>query len=63
MIKEWFCDMKSVNGPDGQPRKVRAPLDGHLLSMQQCNFELTMKSHAKKAMEKSDDVNPVTKMW
>jgi hypothetical protein len=63
VIREWFCDMKSVTGPDGQPLQIRALLDGHLLSMQQCLFKLTMKSHAMKAMEKPDDINPVTKMW
>ena len=31
--------------------------------MQQCLFKLTMRSHAKKAMDLPHDVNPVTKLW
>lgn len=65
VIKEWFCEMKCVkgNGKDGHAQQIKAPLDWHLLSMQQCLFKLTMKSHASKAMERPGDVNPVTTLW
>ena len=62
MTKEWFIEMKVVDGTKRQSCKVRALLDGHLLSMQHRLFKLTMKSHASKVMEKLDDVNLVTKM-
>jgi hypothetical protein len=66
VIKAWFCNFKVANfrvGGERELRQVAAPLDSKALDMQAVLFKLTMKSHAAKAMECPDSVNPVTKVW
>jgi hypothetical protein len=66
VIKAWFCNFKVANfgvGGERELRQVAAPLDSKALDMQAVFFKLTMKSHAAKAMECPDSVNPVTKVW
>lgn len=57
---------RTVNfGTKDEPimREIEPLIDGRLLSLQTSLFKLTMKSHAREAMEEPRDQNPVTKLW
>ena len=65
-LRGHYSMHRTVNfGTKDEPvmREIEPLIDGRLLSLQTSLFKLTMKSHAKEAMEEPRDQNPVTKLW
>jgi len=63
-LKSHFGVVKHVNfGTTAEPEKQQVDplIDVRLLTLQMSLFKLTMKSHAKAAMEEPVDQNPLTK--
>jgi hypothetical protein len=65
-LRHHFCVTKSVSkGDANEPvaKQIQSPLDACTLGFQTSLFKLTMKSHAKAAMEEPRDRNLITKLW
>jgi DNA primase large subunit len=55
--------MSKGDGNEHVATQIQAPLNTRTLGFQTSLFKLTMKSHAKAAMEEPRDRNLVTKLW
>lgn len=65
-LKFQYCVCRTMNfGTKEEPvmKHIDPIIDEHSLSLQSSLFKLTMKSHAKVAMEEPHDQNLVTKLW